>query len=112
PVPNNTATGVLTVNTTFNLANQTVAGTATGTFNLNGGTVNSNADIADPSTLGTHTTTLNLAGGTLDMMGHAIGSNGSPITNVSLLNGGGSATLKNLGGTGISSSANAAGGLL
>jgi autotransporter-associated beta strand protein len=109
--PNNTATGVLNVNTTFNLANGTIAGTATGTFTLNGGTANINADILDASTLGTHTTTLNLAGGTLNMMGHAIGSASAPITNVNLVAGGGSATLKNLGGTGMTSSANTGGGL-
>src|SRR5262249_53681326 len=92
PIPNPNATGVFTVNTTFDLANQTIAGTATGTFGVYGGTANINTNIVDASTLGTHTTNLNLVGGLLDMKGHNIGTSAAPITNVTLTGG----TLQNL----------------
>jgi fibronectin-binding autotransporter adhesin len=107
PIPNPSATGVLNVNTEFFLANQSVANdTTAGTFGIYGGTANINTDIIDNSSVaGAHTTTLTLAGGTLNMMDHAIGSVTAPITNVNLAaEAGQTATLSNLGGTGINGS--------
>ena len=104
PIANPAATGVFTVNSTFNLANQTFAntsGTTSGTFGIYGGTANINADIVDASTAGTRTTTLTLAGGTLNMTGHSIGSTAAPITTVNMPVDGQIATLANLGGQGI-----------
>ena len=50
----------------------------------------------------TGTTTINLNGGTLNMSGFAIGTAAVPITNVNFVTSGTqSATLSNLGGTGI-----------
>ncbi len=101
--PNNTATGVLNVSTSFFLANNTntTTTTATGTFIINGGTANIGTNITVPSTKGTSNTTLTLAGGTLNMTGHAIGTAAAPVTTVNLPASGQTATLSNLGGTGI-----------
>jgi fibronectin-binding autotransporter adhesin len=101
--PNTLATGVLNVTTSFVLATNTntTAGTATGSFTINGGTANIGSDITVAGT-GTRVANLTLAGGLLNMNGHAIGSAALPITNVVL--GGTSlvpATLENLGNTGI-----------
>ena len=114
--PNSTATGVLNVNLSFNLADETSAGASSGTFTINGGTANigtpgTPVNIVDASTTGTRTTKLVLAGGTLNMNGGSIGDSVAPITTVNLLTGGGSATLSNLGGTGITTSTNAACGI-
>jgi fibronectin-binding autotransporter adhesin len=103
--PNETATGVLNVGE-FLLVNRTIAtGTqANGTFTINGGTANIDADIliVDNSTTGAaRSTTLTLAAGRLNMMGHAIGTVALPINNVNLPSLGQTATLANLGGTGI-----------
>jgi autotransporter-associated beta strand protein len=110
---NNTATGVLTVNTNFYLANllstSTGTRTATGTFIQNGGTTNVGGDIkvnvASASVTGTASTSLTLAGGTLNMNGHQIGGTGtqlSPFINtVTLPAAGQIATLRALGGGGI-----------
>ena len=106
--PNNTASGIFNVNTTFNIARQTsnnTSGTTTGTFTINGATANINSDINDVSTIGTHLGTINLNGGTLNMMGHGIGTNtgtlpGNAVT-VNLPATGNTATLSNLGSTGI-----------
>ena len=92
PTPNPTATGVFTVNNTFNLANQTVANTSgtgldTGLFGVYGGTANINTDIVDASTAGTRSTTLTVDGGTLNISGHNIGSAASPLTTVNLNSG-------------------------
>jgi autotransporter-associated beta strand protein len=114
PTPDTVATGILNVGTALNLANRTANGASadSGALIINGGMANVNANIVDASNKGTRTTTLTLAGGTLDMMGHAIGSAAAPITNVNLIPGGTqAATLKNLGGTGISTSTNPGGGL-
>jgi fibronectin-binding autotransporter adhesin len=106
PVPNNTSTAVLNVSSQFLIANRTngTLSPATGTFVINGGTANINADILDASTTGTPSTritTLTFAAGTLNMMGHAIGTSAAPITNVNMTSVGSTATLANLGGTGI-----------
>jgi autotransporter-associated beta strand protein len=104
--PNDTATGVLNVSTQFLLVNRTL-GTSTGAANsafvINGGTANINADMAivDAATGGSRNTNLTLAAGTLNMMGHAIASAALPINNVNLPQGGQTARLYNLGGTGI-----------
>ena len=102
---NSASTGVLNVTSTFLLADNTgvTTGTATGTFAINGGTANIAANIVDASTA-THpsNTTLKLNGGTLNMSGFAIGTAAAPITNVNLVtNSNQTATLTNLGGTGI-----------
>jgi autotransporter-associated beta strand protein len=106
--PNLISTGVLNVTSQFFLANRTnianQTSPANGTFVINGGTANINTDILDASTTGnpgSRNTTLTLAAGTLNMMGHAIGSSTSPITNVNITTFGLTATLANLGGTGI-----------
>jgi autotransporter-associated beta strand protein len=103
-----TSTGVLNVTASFFLANRTntalLTSPANGTFTINGGTANIDTDITDPSTSGdpsTRTTTLALAGGRLNMMGHAIGSASALITNVFFPDIGQTATLANLGSTGI-----------
>ncbi|HEV8607904.1 MAG TPA: autotransporter-associated beta strand repeat-containing protein, partial [Tepidisphaeraceae bacterium] len=101
PFAGSGATGVLNVNTTFNLANRTntnaAAGRSTGTFIINGGTANIGADILDASTTvsgaGANTTTLTLDGGTLNMSGHNIGTYSAPITTINLNSG----TLNNVG---------------
>jgi fibronectin-binding autotransporter adhesin len=91
--PNDTATGVLTVNNQFLLANRTTTNAsspASGTFVINGGTAVINTDILDGSTTGDATlrnTTLTLAGGTLNMTGHNIGSATAPITTVNFFGG-------------------------
>ena len=114
PQPNATATGVLTVNGPFTLANRTVAGNSpdAGAFIINGGLANINADIVNASTQGTRTTSLDLEGGTLNMTGHSIGSPAAPIGNVQLVAAGGQATLANLGGSGIITGDNPGGGLV
>ena len=76
PTPTPGATGVFTVNNTFNLSNQTIANTSgtglnTGLFGVYGGTANINCDIADASTAGTRSTTLTVDGGTLNISGTA-----------------------------------------
>lgn len=107
PTPDFASSGVLNVGTALYLANRTNSDTTltdSGSLIINGGTANINADIVDASAsnAGPRQTTLTLAGGTLNMMGHAIGSAASPITNVNLVPGlGQQATLKNLGGAGI-----------
>lgn len=100
--------GVLNVTNQFLLANRTNTANPTspvnGTFVINGGTANINADIniVDASTTPTaRVTTLTFAAGTLNMMGHAIGTSAAPITNVNITSVGSTATLANLGGTGI-----------
>jgi fibronectin-binding autotransporter adhesin len=106
--PNTTATGVLNVTGSFFLANNTL-GTSTantttitskGNFTINGGTVNIGANI---QVAGQATTSLTLAGGTLNMEGFQI--NGAPAAGqsniVNLPSGTQTATLENLGGTGI-----------
>ena len=91
--PNPAATGVLNVNTTFDLGNQTTNNSLAGsvptaaTFGVYGGTANINADIVDASTVGTRNTTLTVDGGTLNIMGHNIGSAASPITTINLNSG-------------------------
>jgi autotransporter-associated beta strand protein len=105
PVPNNTATGVMNVSNQFLLVNRTVTAgsTATGVFTMNGGTANINSDIliVDSATSGTRSTTITLAGGNLNMMGHAIATSALPVNNVNMPATGQTATLSNLGGTGI-----------
>jgi autotransporter-associated beta strand protein len=102
------STGVLNVTAEFFLANRTntaqLTSPANGTFTINGGTANVNADIVDASTSGdasTRTTVINLLGGKLNMMGHAIGSDTARISSVIFPDAGQSATLANLGGSGI-----------
>ncbi|MGN6370655.1 MAG: beta strand repeat-containing protein [Phycisphaerae bacterium] len=110
--PNDTATGVLNVTSQFTLANATnpgaTANVANGTFIVNGGVANINSDIVvgqAPGIVATTNTTLQLAGGTLNMMGHAIGPVADgvsvAINTVTLPGAGQTATIANLGGTGI-----------
>jgi fibronectin-binding autotransporter adhesin len=111
----------LNVGSTFwlaDLANST-AGTRvdTGSFIINGGTANIGGNMVVnvgvtgiPATV-TANTTLTLAGGTLNMMGHSIGTAAWPITNLNLASSS-PAVLENLGGTGIISAGNTAGGLV
>ncbi|HEX4589622.1 MAG TPA: autotransporter-associated beta strand repeat-containing protein, partial [Gemmataceae bacterium] len=108
-----TDTGVLTVNAAFNLGN-IVSTTATAhasraTFTINGGTATINADInavnSNPNTSTvTLTSILNLNGGTINVTGHQIGHAGAGTFNITTVNmpaGGQTATLANLGGSGI-----------
>jgi autotransporter-associated beta strand protein len=69
----NVSGGSLTVvpGSTFTLASQATAGTASGTLNITGGTATINADIVNGG--GTTTATLILDGGTLDVTGKTIG---------------------------------------
>jgi autotransporter-associated beta strand protein len=104
--PNNTATGVLNVNTQFLLGNDTstAAAPTKATFTVNGGTANINANIqvvTNDADTSTDVFTLTLAGGTLNMMGHGIGTAAAPVKTVNLPAAGQTATLSNLGGGGI-----------
>jgi fibronectin-binding autotransporter adhesin len=109
--PNTSATGVLNVGSsttpgTFYLGNAATSNVTTSyaIFTINGGTANIFGNIVDNSTDSTplhHTSELNLASGTLNMEGNSIGSSTSPIYLVTLPAGGNTATLENLGGTGI-----------
>ena len=111
-VPNNTATGVFSANGInlgqFTNTNQfsVASAVATATFTVNGGTANISGSISNRSTQGTTVATVNLAGGTLNMNNNQIGnangvnSGDGPIT-VNLPTSGHSATLANLGGSGI-----------
>jgi autotransporter-associated beta strand protein len=103
--PNTSATGVLTVNNTFFIADNvnSSTGASKGTFTMNGGTANINTNITVNGTFA-QTSTLTLAAGTLNMTGHAIGSTTAAVTTVNLpgsVTGSTAATLENLGGTGI-----------
>jgi autotransporter-associated beta strand protein len=95
----------MNVSNQFLLVNRTVTAgsTATGVFTMNGGTANINSDIliVDSATSGTRSTTITLAGGNLNMMGHAIATSALPVNNVNMPATGQTATLSNLGGTGI-----------
>ena len=110
------STGVFTLGSlaspgSFQIANYTggAATSAVGTFNVKGGTANVFANIINVSTAGTTNTTVALTGGTLNMEGYAIGpisaiSNTGAVgtrnlTTITLPSG--TATLENLGGTGI-----------
>jgi fibronectin-binding autotransporter adhesin len=110
--PNTTATGMLNVtgaSPAFFLGNVTNANTGTktdkATFIINGGTANISTNIqtakAAAATGTTVTSTLTVAGGTLNMNGNSIGTAAAPITTVNLPAAGQTATLSNLGGTGI-----------
>ncbi len=90
--PNNTATGILTVNNSFFLGNDTstvLTSPTKPTFTVNGGTANINVDIQVVSNGDTSidTNTLTVAGGTLNMTNHNIGSYASPVKTINL-NGG------------------------
>jgi autotransporter-associated beta strand protein len=108
---NASSTGSLNVTNSFsmgNLTNTLNSGFLTRTisaFTINGGTANINADITltNTSAVNTATATLTLAGGTLNMMGHKIGVPSTAITTFNMIMpvGGQSATIANLGGTGI-----------
>jgi len=110
------STGTLNVTNSFWIADNTntanASSLASGVFNIKGGTANIGANIIDASTTTASTssnTTLTLSGGTLNMEGFAIGpivtnpNNASlstrHITTVTLPSN--TATLANLGGTGI-----------
>jgi len=109
--PNNTATGVFTC-TGIELGDDTntnpfaASAVTTALFTLNGGVADIGGNITNNSTQGTTVSTLTLAGGTLNMMGNTIGNNGGinsgngPV-NVVFPAVGQSATLENLGGSGI-----------
>ncbi len=104
---NPSATGVLTVNTSLVLGNNTntaASGPTHGAFVVNGGTGNIGSDITTAGTQGSRTSSIVLAGGTLNMQGHQIGTSAAPITNVGLTVPGQTATLMNLGGGGINGS--------
>src|SRR5581483_715932 len=93
--------------------NDTNSATATrvdfGCFTINGGTVNTNVDITSNNArvgVATVNSTLSLLGGTLEMNGHQIGhviagGNNTNITNIVFPAAATSATLSDLGGTGI-----------
>ena len=96
----------------FHIADNTggsSASSAIGVFNVAGGTANVYANIDDVSTAGTSTTTVALSGGTLNMEGYAIGPKTAAgntgavgtrnLSTIAFPNG--TATLENLGGTGI-----------
>ena len=91
----------------------TTGRTDTGTLIINGGTANINSNItvngASTATV-ILSSTLTLNGGTLNMMGHSIGTATSPITTLNLPTA--SAVVENLGGTGIITAGNTAGGVL
>ncbi len=107
------STGVLNVGGNVSLVNATNTNTVTtrtdtATFNINGGTANIGGDIISNKVAGATTatvvSTLKLAGGTLNMNGHQIGhatGTNLPITNVVMPAAGQTATIMNLGGTGI-----------
>ncbi len=99
---NPSATGVLTVNTSLVLGNNTntaASGPTHGAFVVNGGTGNIGSDITTAGTQGSRTSSIVLAGGTLNMQGHQIGVGAA--VNVGLTVPGQTATLMNLGGGGI-----------
>ncbi len=84
--------------------NSSVSATAVATLTVAGGSVSIDGNITNASTHGSTTATLNLNGGTLNMNGYAIGGNGSSGNGsvaVNLPASGQSATISNLGGTGI-----------
>jgi autotransporter-associated beta strand protein len=98
---NAASTGTLNVNTTFDIGDATTGATPVkAAFTINGGTANINTNIVNASTTGTATATMTLAGGTLNMMGFAIGNTGPAISMV-LPAAGQTATIQQLGGTGI-----------
>src|SRR5438093_1591238 len=88
-----------------NLPNNTTNTRTNSAFIINGGTANINADITltNTTTSNVATATLQLNGGTLNMMGHRIAAANSATTvfNMVMPGSGQSATLANLGGTGI-----------
>jgi autotransporter-associated beta strand protein len=95
------STGTLNVNTTFNIGDATTGTTPVkAAFVMNGGTANIDTNIVNASTTGTATATMTLAGGTLNMMGFAIGNTGPAISMV-MPAAGQTATIQQLGGTGI-----------
>jgi autotransporter-associated beta strand protein len=114
---NTSSTGVLTLGSlaspgVFHIANNTGGSSVTsavGVFTVKGGTANVFANIDDVSTAGTSTTTVALSGGTLNMEGYAIGPKTAAgntgavgtrnLTTIAYPTT--SATLMNLGGTGI-----------
>ena len=114
---NSSSTGVFTLGSLaspglFHIANNTggsSAASAVGVFNVKGGTANIFANIIDVSTAGTSTSTVALSGGTLNMEGYAIGPKTATgntgavgtrnLTTIAFPNA--SATLENLGGTGV-----------
>jgi fibronectin-binding autotransporter adhesin len=111
--PNNTATGVFTSNNivlgdfTNDNAASVASAVATATLNVNGGMTIVNGSITNNSSQGTTVSTLNLAGGTLNMTGNSIGNNGGvnsgngPVSVNFVPVAGQTATLENLGGSGI-----------
>ena len=79
--PNNTATGVLNVNTAMVIGSNSVSGSTVATHGnliINGGIANMFVDITRTGSATTGNLTLN--GGVLDMHGHQIGSAASTIT--------------------------------
>ena len=96
-------------NGTFVLGNNasTATGNTTGTFNLSGGTATINTNITMGATGSGTTGVINLSGGTLSMgngvaaTNFAIGTAAAPITSFNMPTGGQTATIQNLGGTGI-----------
>ena len=111
--PNTSATGIFSAYGSFVMGNVTATTTATATanFTVNGGVANILSNVVVTSTTGNTTSNFTLAGGVLNMTGHAVGGTGAlnsgngPISNIQLVpDGGDTATLTNLGGTGITAS--------
>ena len=94
---------------TFVLGNNasTATGNTTGTFNLSGGTATINTNITMGATGSGTTGVISLTGGTLNMgngvaaTNFAIGTAAAPITTFTMPTSGQTATIQNLGGTGI-----------
>ena len=108
---NSSSTGVFTDTGAFSLATDTdasttQAGTATGTLTINGGTANlSSGIVIGAGTAHSNTVaTVNLNGGLLNVSNNGIGNavpNGTSTITVNLPSGSNSATIENLGGSGI-----------
>lgn len=114
----NTRTATLQVGTggfNFAASSDTASGTAKGTLDINtGGLVQVSTDMLKTTASAGNVTTnaiLILEGGTLDMQSHAIGSAAIPFDTVTLPAVGQTATLANLGGAGITTTASVTGGL-
>jgi autotransporter-associated beta strand protein len=88
----------------------TAVGTSTATLNvLPGGTVQIGGNVT--KTTATGLANISLQGGTLDMTSHAIGTATIPIDTLTYPTAGNTATLANLGGTGITTISTTSGGL-
>ena len=104
---NSSSTGIVNDSGAFVLGNNSGGTTTTANLTINGGTVNLASGIAVLSTKNTTTAAVNLSGGLLNLNGFGIGTPtavGTTLT-VNLPTSGQTATLVNLGGSGIYASA-------